>query len=220
MLATDFATVATGPPETRMPLHVAALPGPPFSHDCPARACLSSCPVAAMAGRSRSTTTPSGQTRALSTRSVWAETSCTRGRSRPAPSARCSARMAPTGPTGPTRASTRHRRPVRRAGRRGDRRDGHGAQHVRPDPWLVGRRAVEGLVRRRPALPPSGVRAHPPPAGTDPDDTCGSCGRQRTPLGTCSAATRGPVVRGCSRRRPRARRTRRACGRRSACRGA
>jgi hypothetical protein len=41
-----------------------------------------------------------------------------------------------------------------------------------------------------------------------------------TPLGTCSAATRGPVVRGCSRRRPRARRTRRACGRRSACRGA
>jgi hypothetical protein len=26
---------------------------------------------------------------------------------------------------------------------------------------------VEGLVGRRPALPPSGVRPHPPPAGTD-----------------------------------------------------
>ena len=55
------------------------------------------------------------------------------------------------------------------AGISGHRRDDHGPQHVRPDTWRVGRLGLDGLVGRGPALPPPGVRAHPPPTRPDRD---------------------------------------------------
>ena len=52
------------------------------------------------------------------------------------------------------------------ADRRGDprqrRRDHHGPKHVRWRAWTVGRRPLEGLVGRQPALPQPGLRSHPP----------------------------------------------------------
>ena len=51
------------------------------------------------------------------------------------------------------------------ADRRGDLRRGHhGSKHVRRRAWTVGRRPLEGLVGRQPALPHLGLRSHPPPA--------------------------------------------------------
>ena len=42
---------------------------------------------------------------------------------------------------------------------------GDGPEHVRPDRrWCLGRRAVDGLVGRRPALPLPRVHRHPSPA--------------------------------------------------------